>query len=931
MKKYALIGLVYLLMVVFSSNIMAQQPLPLDSTVRYGTLPNGLKYYIKQNKKPENRVEIRLAVNAGSNQEDDNQLGLAHFLEHLAFNGSTHFEKNDLVNFLEGLGVKFGAHLNAYTSFDETVYMLQLPTEDKEVLKKGLLVLEDWASGLSFDSLEIEKERGVVLSEWRTGQGAEMRMLYKFLPIYYYQSRYAERLPIGDTTILKNCAHESIISFYKDWYRPDLMAIMIVGDINTEDMEQEIIARFSTLKNPENERPKIEYKLPKHKENLISICTDNEATNTEAYIIYKHDKEDISTEEGFAKNIANNLINTMFNNRLAELTQKSDAPFIEAATGYDMETRKNDALSSYVFIKKDRYKDAIVSILEENNRVKQHGFEPSELERAKIELLKNYEDAVKEKDKMESRVFINAYVKNFLDKTPALNIETEYNLAKQILSELDLNTLNTMAKSYITTENRVVVITAPSSEKHKLPTEKQILEILDATDRQPLTKYEDVVVNEPLIDFDLKSGEIVSKTVDNKYNIITYTLSNGATVKIKPTDFKNDEIYFSAYSKGGTSLYSDKDYMSVEYSNAIIDDAGIAKFDKTALQKLLTGKTVAISPYIAELDEGFGGKTTQTDLETLMQLLYLYHTQPRKSEEDFNTFMQKEHASYDNLYVNPQYFFYKKMQEVMFQNNIRRNMPTKETLNQINYDSAWKFYQERFDNAADFIYYFVGNIDTAQIESLITKYIASLPGDTSKRENWKDNSIEKPIGYILSDVEMGNTPKTFVGINKHGSFKYSEEEALKFDAMVKILSIILRESLREDKGGVYGVSVQGAVSREPKEKFAVNIMFNADPPKAKELIDAVYQDIIDFITDGATEEKLNKIKETYKRERETDLKENAFWLGKMVYADQYHWDMNRLDNFVPSVDALTLDDIRKVAAQYLKAQNTIQVTLSPSK
>ncbi|QQR97726.1 MAG: insulinase family protein [Sphingobacteriales bacterium] len=314
--------------------------LPLDKTVTYGTLPNGLKYYIKQNSKPENRVEFRLAVNAGSNQEDDNQRGLAHFLEHMAFNGSKNFKKNDLVNFLEGVGVKFGAHLNAYTSFDETVYMLQLPTDKKEVLDKGLLVLEDWASGLNFDSLEIEKERGVVVSEWRSGLGPNMRMLYKFLPTYYYQSRYAERLPIGDTTILKNCAHERLKSFYKDWYRPDLMAIMIVGDVNVEEMEAEIKSRFSDLKNPQYERPKIEYELPKHKNTLVNISTDNEATNTQAYVVYKHDKQDQSTLDGYATYIMNQLINSMMSNRLMELTQKADAPFIQAFGSYDEETRK---------------------------------------------------------------------------------------------------------------------------------------------------------------------------------------------------------------------------------------------------------------------------------------------------------------------------------------------------------------------------------------------------------------------------------------------------------------------------------------------------------------------------------------------------------------------------------------------------------------
>lgn len=912
-----------------SNENLAKFKLPLDKTVRYGVLPNGLKYYIKANNKPENRVELRLAVNAGSNQEDDNQLGLAHFLEHMAFNGSTNFKKNDLVNFLEGLGVKFGAHLNAYTSFDETVYMLQLPTDKKEVLDKGLLVLEDWASGISFDSLEINKERGVVVSEWRSGQGPDMRMLNKFLPTYYYKSRYAERLPIGDTTILKNCAHERITTFYKDWYRPDLMAVMIVGSINVDSMEKEVIARFSDLKNPSIERQKIEYELPKHKETLVSIVTDDEASNTQAYIVYKHDKQDISTTEGFVMHVANELINSMINNRLGELVEQSSSPFIQAGAAYDKETRKNDAFSDFIFMKKDRYKDALELILQENNRVKQHGFTASELARAKTELLKSYNDALKEKDKMESRTLIGELVSNFLNNTPALGIEVESQLASQIISVIDLNTINEIAKSYITTDNRVVVITAPSAEKSKLPTEKEVLAIVTKADNEKLEPYKDEVIDEPLIGTEIKAGKIVNQTTDKTFNITTYKLSNGATVKIKPTDFKNDEIFFSAFSNGGTSLYSDKDYMSVDFSNAIIDEAGISKFNKITLQKLLTGKTVAISPYIGELDEGFEGSTTKVDLETLFQMLYLYQTAPRKSEEDLTTFMQKQHAIYDNLYSNPQYYFMKKLSEINYNNNIRRNLPTKETLDQVNYDNAFKFYNERFWNAADFTYYFVGNIDAKQIDTLITKYIASLPGDSTKRETWKDPNVEKPKGKVDTSLQMGNTPKTFVNINEHGALKYTDAEALKFNAMVKVLSIVLREELREEKGGVYGVSVQGVVSKIPKEKFAINISFNADPPKAQELIKATYDEIDDFVKNGTTLEKLNKVKETYKREFETDQKENDYWIGKMVYADKYNWDIHKLNQYLQAIDTLSLEDIKQAATKYLTTDDVIQVTLSP--
>jgi zinc protease len=904
--------------------------LPLDKTIRYGTLPNGLKYYIKQNNKPENRVEFRLAVNAGSNQEDDNQKGLAHFLEHMAFNGSTHFKKNDLVNFLEGLGVKFGAHLNAYTSFDETVYMLQLPTDKKEVLDKGFLVLEDWASGLGFDSLEIEKERGVVVSEWRSGLGPNMRMLNKFLPTYYYQSRYAERLPIGDTMVLKNCTHERIKTFYQDWYRPNLMAIMVVGNIDVDAIETEIKNRFSNLKNPSNEKKKIEFELPKHKETLISICTDDEATNTQAYIVYKHDKQEQATIEGYAKYTMNQLINTMFNNRLAELTQKQEAPFVQAFTAYDNETRKNDALSSFIFMKKNKYKEAIESILEENKRVKQYGFTQSELERAKIEVLKNLENALKEKDKTESKKFITEYVAHFLRDVPAPGIETEYTIAKLLMPNITTEAINALAESYITNENRVIIITAPTAEKSSLPTENEIQNIIKSIDTKNIEAYKDATSNEPLIAEELKEKNIISKITDDKFNIVTYILGNGATVKIKNTDFKNDEILFAAYSPGGTSLYDEANYMSADYSNAIISESGLANFDKITLQKMLVGKTVSLTPYIDELDEGFEGATTPDDLETLMQLLYLYQTSPRKSDNDFATFMQQQHAIYDNIFQNPQYYFYKKYQEILYKNNIRRGMPTKEKLNQVNLDNAFKIYKERFSNAADFTYFFVGNIAKTNIESLIKKYIGSIPTSNTK-ENWKDTNIEKPIGSINSNTEMGTTPKTIVGLHIHGNMTYNEDEVLKFNMMSKILSIILRESLREDKGGVYGVSVQNASSKFPKEKFGINIMFNADPPKAQELIQTVKDEIAKFISNGTTEEKLNKVKETLKREHETNLKENNFWIEKMISTIKLNSNLNSLDTYINNIDKITLDNIKLAAGKYLGGDNFIQVTLEPKK
>lgn len=902
----------------------------LEPAVRFGTLPNGMKYYIRHNKKPEKRVEMRLAVNAGANQEDDDQKGLAHFVEHMAFNGSEHFAKNDLINFLEGVGVKFGAHLNAYTSFDETVYMLQLPTDKPEVLDKGLLVLQDWAGGLSFDHQEIDKERGVVVSEWRNGLGANQRMLYKWLPVYYYQSRYAERLPIGDTGVLNRAPYERFSSFYKDWYRPDLMAVMIVGDINVDSMEAAVKARFSGLKNPAAERPKIEYKLPEHDKTLVSICTDPEATITRLYILHKHPAADPTTVSGYRNYIMNSLLNSMLNRRLSEIAQKPDAPFLQAVSMYDRETRLNDAFSSTAFVKPGKTSDALRALLTENERAKRFGFNNSELELAKVEWMKGMEDALKEKDKTESRSLVQEYVSNFLEQIPAPGIEKEFTLSQSLVPGITVAEINQLISTYVSDKNRVIIVTAPELEKKNLPWENEILELANGVKQTDLKPYEDKVADQPLFPSKPKGAAIVKETKSDSFSITTLQLANGVRVIVKPTDFKNDEILFTAYSPGGTGLYPDADFMNADYSNLIISEAGIAQFDRPTLQKMLVGKTVSVGPYVDELKEGFSGQCAPADLETMLQLVNLYFTKPRQSTDDFTALMNKEHGQYDHILDNPQYYFINKFQETIFNNNIRRGIYTKEKLDQVNFGKAVEIYKERFGNAADFTFVFVGNVNLQQLKPLLEAYLGSLPASAS-RETWKDPNITKPIGAVKTRSQMGNTPKTLVGIHLHNNLPWSEQEEYNFNALVKVLSITLREALREDKGGVYGVGVNGAFTRRPQERYGITIQFNADPARADELIQLVYSKIEELRSNGTTDEKISKVKETQLRERETDLQENGFWLNNIEYYDTYGMDIARLNDYLKLVNGLTKESILIAANKYLGTENKIEVVLEPNK
>lgn len=907
-----------------------KKTLPLNKEVRYGKLSNGLTYYIQHNNKPENRVELRLAVNAGSNQQEGTQKGLAHFVEHMAFNGTKHFSKNELVDYLESIGTKFGAHLNAYTSFDETVYMLQLPTDKKEILDKGLTVLEDWANGLSFDTTEINKERGVVLSEWRNGLGANKRMMDKYLPVVYHQSRYAERLPIGDTAVLLHAPYERLSTFYNSWYRPDLMAVIVVGDIKVDEMEQQIKKRFGSIQNPAAEKKKEIYRLPEHSQTLVSICTDPEATYSRAMIIYKHPADNQNSEEGFKRYLMNVLFNGMLNNRLQELMQQPNPPFFAAYSGYERETRANDAFNLTAVTKSGQTIDALKILLTENERIKRYGFMASELERQKKEMLTGYENALKEKDKTESGELVGEYIAHFLENVPAPGIEKEYSLAKKIIPKISLNDINALPVKYITGKNRVIVLTAPETEKKSLPSENDIIELADKIITEKVLPYKEIIIDEPLIKTLPVPSPVVKKTKNESYDITTLELKNGVRILLKPTDFKNDEILMTAYSPGGSSLYPDEDYMSADYSNAIVIESGVSSFNKTALQKLLTGKTAVCYPYVAELDEGFNGSCNQKDLETMLQLTYLYFTQPRKSLDDFKSFMSKQKSSVEHLLDNPGAFFVDKFQNLIFNNNIRRGITTVDKLNKVDFDKSFQIYRERFKDASDFTFVLVGNFDIEKINPLLETYIGGLPSNGQK-ETWKDPNITKKTGIVHSSVKMGQTQKSLVGIHFHGQAAWTEEDYFIFNALLKILDIQLREALREDKGGVYGVGVNGQFAERPKNAYGINIQFNTDPKRTDELLNTVYRNIDSLRNYPASEEKIKKVQETLRRERETDLKDNGFWVNTITYFDEYGKDIRTLDNYPKLIDGIDRQKIKEAFNKYLNMNNYIEVVLEPEK
>ena len=907
--------------------------LPFDATVRTGTLPNGMRYYIRKNAKPENRVELRLALNAGSMQEEDSQQGLAHFVEHMCFNGTKNFEKNALVNFLELTGVRFGADLNAYTSFDETVYMLQLPTDKEGLVDKGLLVMQDWAGAVTFANEEIDKERGVILSEWRTRLGADERMRQVYWPKIFYKTRYANRLPIGTTEVITKAPYERLTTFYKDWYRPDLMALVVVGDINVDEIEKKVKERFVALKNPDKPKEKINYEVPGHKETFVGVATDPEATRVSFQLIHKHDPKKIKTIDDYRSYMMSNIYSRMMSDRYDEIAQKSDAPFSNAGAGYGSYVRSKDGYFIQATAKENSIEQSIRAVMIEQMRVKKHGFTDSEFERAKIAVLRSYEQQFKEADKQTSGGLAMEYVAHFLEQQPVMGIEKELQMAKELIPTIKLAEVNQLSEKWITKENRSVILTAPAKEGLKIPTEEYIVQILDEVEKMEVEPYKDKFLDMPLMAEEPKSGSTVaSKSIpDNGLNVTEMTLSNGVKVILKPTDFQNDQILLSAFSPGGHSIYDDKDYLSAANADEIISRGGVGEFDKIALDKKLTGKTLRLTPYIAELWEGFDGSSSKEDFETLLQLVHLYATKPRKEKDAFDAFKNEMKEEMRNALSSPQGYFSNEFQKVVSGNHLRRRgILTEKEIESISLDRAYEVYKERFSDCSDFTFVLVGNVDPEKSKPLIEKYLGSLPSK-NRKENWKDVGVYAPKSGQNVPLVKGLAPQSNVIIAFPKDEEWSRDKALHVDAMVGVLNIMVRENLREDKGGVYSPFVGGGLSRDPHGSSQVLVFFQCAPEDVDKLVQAVKDEIKSLQTKGPSEDNMAKVKETRRRTYETNIKRNNFWVQVLNDSYQHNESPLRVFDTEKRIEALKLSDVQNAAKSIIDLDKAVIVTVKPEK
>ncbi len=905
------------------------EAIPTDPNVKIGKLENGLTYYVRENSQPEDKMELRLVLKAGSILEEDNQQGLAHFMEHMGFNGSTNFSENELISFLQSMGVEFGADLNAYTSFDETVYILPIPLNNAENLEKGMLMLSDWAFGALLMDKAIDDERGVVVEEWRTGRGASQRMSDRYFSKLFKDSRYAERLPIGKVDILRTFEYEELRSFYKDWYRPNLMAVVAVGDLDVNEMEALIKKYFGNQQNPANNRERIYYEVPGHKETIVAIETDPEQTSTQVEMYIKHPKIETKTLGDLRKSIIRSAYSGMLNLRLNELRQLAEPPFIGAGVGIQDIVATSTFFSISAAVAQDGIIKGFEAVLRENERVARHGFTEGELERYKKQYLAGQERAFNDREKTESGVYTNRYVSNFLSSSPIPATEYRFEFAKQILPTITIEEVNSMADELFLDENRVIIVLGPEAEGLEYPTEEDLLKILANVENEELEPYEDKMGGAELLSALPPAGTVVSQTENAALGIVDLELSNGVKVTLKSTTFKNDEIIMSASSEGGQSLYPDSDHFNASFASAIVTNSGVGEFSSTDLQKLLAGKNARVSPSIGMYSESINGNTTPKDLETMLQLTHLYFTQPFKNEAFFKSFQASQKAQLAMIMASPDIQFQLAISKLLTQGNPRgASIPTPEDIDGLSLDRMLEIYKERFADASDFHFTLVGNIDVEAIKPMLAQYLGSLPS-SNNTETYKDLGMVPPSGNVEEVIRVGQDDKAMVVMLFSDEEEYSLESSEVISQMGEILTIKLIETLREEIGGVYGASAGGSSGKTPSERYQFVIQFPCAPENVEKLTEATWREIEKLKTEGPTVEDLAKVQETKKRQLSENKERNGYWLTNLSSYQSDGMDRAEILNTEARIESVTIEQIKAAAIKYLSKEQYIRVLKLP--
>src|SRR4051812_2201515 len=911
-----------------AQNAAATTPLPFDPAVTIGTLSNGMRYYIRENKKPEKRAELRLVVNAGSVLEDADQRGLAHMVEHMAFRGTKKFAGNQISSYLESIGMRYGPDINAFTSFDETVYEITIPTDTAAIVDKGFQILSEWAHNVSFETSQIEKERPVVIEEWRLGQGAENRMQNKWFPVLFDGSVYGERVPIGLKSVLETYKPETLRRFYDTWYRPDLMAVVAVGDFNKTQIEVLIKRYMGAIPAATTRKPRPLFPVPARDSTLVSINADKEATRSVIRLLYKQPKRSNTTEASYRQQLVEQLFGQMFNDRFSEITQKPNPPFITAYAAQGDLVRTAESFSLTAVVADNGLQRGLNALLSEGERVKRFGFLQSELDRAKKDTQRGIEQAYAERDKTNSSVYAGAYVSSFLQSQPSTSIQYDRDEITKLLPGITLAEVNKLAGEWMTDKNRVLVTTSPEKQGIMSPSRGELMLSFDAVKGANITAYTESAPSQQLVDKDPVGGKVVSERQVKEIGVTEWRLSNGVRVLLKPTDFNADQIMFTSYSPGGASLLPDASFIAASAADLIPTTSGVGKFTVIDLQKFLAGKQVSVFPSIDDLSEGVSGSASQRDVDTMLQLVYLYFTQPHLDTSLVNTFIGRFKGVLANRSASPEAAFSDTLQVTMAQHSVRELPVSAATLDRIDPYKSFDFYKDRFSNASGFTFVFVGNFALDSMKPLIEKWLGALPS-TGRKETWRDTGIRPPTGVVQRVVKKGAEPKARTALIFTGPFEYTRQNRYYLSALAELLNIKLREALRENLGGTYGVSVSPGASREPLPSYRFTIGFGSAPERLESLTAAALAQIDSVKKFGATAEYLNKVKEAALRSRETALKQNGYWLAQISTFDQNGWSLAEIPNGEKLISGLSSNDLRNAAVKYLRTDNYVRVSLYP--
>lgn len=917
---------------------LAQQmpPIPVDKNVRIGQLDNGLTYYIRKNSLPANRADFYIAQKVGSIQEEANQRGLAHFLEHMCFNGTTHFPGDGLKQYLERIGVKFGENLNAYTSIDETVYNISnVPVTTPGAIDSCLLILHDWSNDLTLDPKEIDKERGVINEEWRTRMSAMQRFQEKLLPAMFDGTKYATCFPIGTMDVVMNFKYQTLKDYYEKWYRPDLQGIVVVGDVDVDAIEAQIKKVFADIPAQPNAAERVYYPVNNNQEPIILIAQDKEQSNIQAIVFNKHEATPESEKNSMGylvQDYATTLISNMLNARLDELAQTANPPYIYAGTYDDIffAAKTKDAFTGVVGCKEGEVEKGLTTLLREMERARQFGFTETEYNRARAEYLRQLESAYNERDKRKNKTYVDEYVRNFLDKEPIPGIENEYALINQVAPAIPVQALNQLMQALVTDSNQVVAIFGPEKEGLKLPTEEAIRNILKEVKSEKLEAYVDKVSDEPLMAEKPKGGKIVSEKENATFGTTELTLSNGVKVILKKTDFKADEILMKGFSLGGNSLFPDAEIINIKELNDVIDVGGLGNFSKVDLEKVLAGKKAAAKAGVGNLTEAVNGNCSPKDLETMLQLTYLSFTAPRKDVDAFNSYKNRAKASLQNRELNPMVTFNDSISSGLYGNHPRNIRIKPEMIDKIDYDKIIRMYQDRFKDASDFTFIFVGNVDTQKDKSMIAEYLGALPA-INRKETFKDTKMELRKGVFKNEfTKQQEMPKSSVFVSYTGACKYDQKNNILLSVTTQILDLIYTEKVREEEGGTYGVYVGGNLSKYPKEIGGVQIIFDTAPSKKEKLMTIIFAEAAKLAQNGPSEANLNKVKEFMLKKHAENLKENSYWLG--VFDEYLLTGVDMAQGYDALVNSITVKDIQKFADDLFKQKNEVEVTMvSPEK